>query len=365
MDNPSQDLETIRRRAAKSGKISFSDSVVLHESSKRRISVVPFFIQRSDHTELAVKIVTEIKAEAPFGWVVKEERSVSLPEQAARKLLSSLEKHLEVAGAGVDGNYLVIRVSEGTAQLGSHDPSKVAQALTKVLAQPELLQHLDKTELSEEFLSAFKSAIRLKEMRSAVATLRHNLSRGLADESVYQSWCEKHSWAFGNAYVMRDDVRDISAGDRLDLLLPTVIAGYRDLIELKRPDMKVLMFDNAHQNYYFSSEVSKAIGQCHRYLDVLHEEAAQGLRDHPEIVAYHPRATIVIGRSNDWEDYQLRALHGLNRRLSSLTVMTYDQLLAQGERLIEMVSPDDSEHCAQETSIDEDGWHFPDDEVPF
>ncbi len=114
---------------------------------------------------------------------------------------------------------------------------------------------------------------------------------------------------------MRDEVREISPGDHLDVLLPTVISGYRDIVELKRPDMEVLHYDSRHRNFYFSAEVSKAIGQCHRYLDVLHEVAATGLRDHPEIVAYHPRGIIVIGRS-----------------------MTYDQLLAQGERLLEMLS---------------------------
>ena len=48
---------------------------------------------------------------------------------------------------------------------------------------------------------------------------------------------------------MSDDVREISAGDTIDLLLPTVISGYRDIVELKRPDGKVLLYDNAHKNY--------------------------------------------------------------------------------------------------------------------
>lgn len=362
MDDPNQDLETIRRRPAQSGKISFSDSVVLYESSRRRICVVAFFIPHTDHTELAIKLVTEIKKPAPFGWAISDEKSVSLPEQAARRLLSNLQTHLKVAESGEDGNSFVIRVSEGTAQLGTHNPIKVAQALTKVLGQPEILQHLGKTELSEEFLSAFKGAIRLNEMRGAVATLREHLKNGVSDEGVYQAWCERHSWAFGNAYVVKDDLRDISAGDRLDLLLPTVIAGYRDLIELKRPDMKVLLFDDTHRNYYFSSDVSKAIGQCHRYLDVLHEEAANGLRDHPEIVAYHPRAIVVIGRSHDWDEEKLRALHGLNSRLSSLMVMTYDQLLAQGERLIEIVSPNVNEAIRDDNG---DEWSITDEDVPF
>jgi hypothetical protein len=91
--------------------------------------------------------------------------------------------------------------------------------------------------------------------------------------------------------------------------------------------------------------------------------AAKGLRDHPEIVAYHPRATIVIGRSYGWPEPQLRALHGLNRRLNGVTVITYDQLLAQGERLIEMLSavPD----VDQSEEEFDDLPTLGDDEIPF
>jgi sirohydrochlorin ferrochelatase len=352
MQDEPQDFETIRPRPAKSGKVSFSDPVLLSDSSKKRVLVVPFFIHRTGHTELAVKVITYQKKSPPLDWAVVELKSLSLGEEAARRLLSALQSHLKVAESGEDGSYIVVRVAEGTAQLGTHDPIKVAQALTKVLAQPEIAQHLENTELSSEFIAAFKGAIRLNEMRSAVAALRQRLDGGESDEGVYQTWCEKHSWAFGNAYVMRDDVHDISAGDRLDLLLPTVIAGYRDLVELKRPNMSVLLFDEAHHNYYFSADVSKAIGQCHRYLDVLHELAAKGLRDHPEIVAYHPRATIVIGRSSGWGEEKLRALHGLNGRLSGVMVMTYDQLLAQGERLIEILSPTQEEASHPEDDAD-------------
>jgi len=90
----------------------------------------------------------------------------------------------------------------------------------------------------------------------------------------------------------------------------------------------------------------------------LHEVAANGLRDHPEIVAYHPRAILIIGRSNKWDSDKLRSLHGLNRRLSGITVMTYDQLLAQGERLIETVS---AATLSPEPNNDEDNsaWDDP------
>jgi hypothetical protein len=107
-------------------------------------------------------------------------------------------------------------------------------------------------------------------------------------------------------------------------------------------------------------------------LDVLHEEAAKGLRDYPEIVAYHPRATIVIGRSNDWRPEQFKALHGLNRRLNGITVMTYDQLLAQGERLVHVLGSEaegpkkpTDEDVPNEDIPGDDAIPFGDDDIPF
>ena len=96
---------------------------------------------------------------------------------------------------------------------------------------------------------------------------------------------------------------------------------------------------------------------------MLHELAAKGLRDHPEVVAYHPRAIIVIGRSQGWSDDRLRALHGLNGRLAGIMVMTYDHLLAQGERLVEMLSPKpESLPDLKRLAVQGDSF---DDDIPF
>lgn len=351
------DVTRINRKEAASGRVSYSDAVLLHETSRSRVTLVPFFIRHSDHTELFVKLVSYVKKPPPFDWVVNEQKSLNLNGAASQQLLKALKDHLAVAEQADDGSYLLLRVSEGTADIGQHDPQMVAKALAKVLSREDIVQHLDGSDLSDQLVDSLRGAIRLREMQSAVADLREKLERGETEEQLYQVWCQTHSWAFGSAYVVNDGVRNITASDNLDLLLPTVIAGYRDLVELKRPDMEVLRYDRAHRNFYWSADVARAIGQCHRYLDVLHEVAANGLRDHPEIVAYHPRAIIVIGRSNDWDGDQLRALHGLNHRLTSVTVMTYDQLLAQGERLLSIVAPDDTKVMEESNE-----W---DDDIPF
>jgi hypothetical protein len=161
---------------------------------------------------------------------------------------------------------------------------------------------------------------------------------------------------------VRDEVRSISATDSVDFLMPSVLGGLRDIVELKRPDMTVLSFAASHRSYYFSADVSKSIGQCHRYLDVLREEAVHGLRDHPEVIAYHPRATIVIGRSSGWSDDQHRALRGLNARMSGITVMTYDHLLGQGQRAVDLLESPDREIDDSDESSTDDSWS---DEEPF
>jgi hypothetical protein len=311
----------------------------LNETSKSKLQALGWFIPHSDgRTEFSLKLEGFTKAKDQ-PWIEDKTKTLTLSEAASIQLMRYLQTHLAVATQQAPGEYLLIRVDSGEANLTEHEPQELVGALTRVLSQPELVSHLSTTELSQELANGLRASIRLSEMRSAVAELRRNLDRGEAGEQVYQAWCEDHCWAFGNAYVIRDSVRSISTGDNIDLLLPNVIAGYRDIVELKRPDKEVLLYDAAHKNHYFSADVSKAIGQCHRYLDVLHEAAKNGLLDHKEVVAYHPRATIVIGRSNGWSDEQQKALHGLNRRMHGISVMTYDHLLAQGERLLEVMSP--------------------------
>jgi hypothetical protein len=182
-----------------------------------------------------------------------------------------------------------------------------------------------------------EAAARVIELESAVQELTAMLHRGVDDEPSYQDWCEEYWWAFGPVYVARDEVRTITIGDNVDLLMEGTSSGLRDVLELKRPDKSAINYDSSHRSYYWSSDsAAKALGQCHRYLDALHEGAARGLRDNPQVVAYHPRAGVVIVRSVNWDADKKRQLHGLNSRLHGLTVMTYNDMLGQAKQMVEV-----------------------------
>lgn len=357
-------LEKLKKTKSRSGRVSYGNPATIHESTKTRISFVPFYIPRSTGTtDLAVKIISEKKPTSKFPFYqYVEDKSISINEATARNLLSELQKHLKISEEE-DGTYIVLKVVEGIADTGSYDTETISKAIAAILDKKDIVEHLASKELNTEMISAFRGAIRFREITSAINELKLNLNNNSNDEQIYQVWCQNHSWIFGNAYVVNDEKRQISTGDSVDLLLPNVLTGYRDIIELKRADKEVLLWDNSHKNYYFSSDVAQAIGQCHRYLDVLHESALNGLRDNKEIIAYHPRATIVIGRSMDWDIEKLKALHGLNQRLHSITIITYDQLVSQGERIIDAMSSeilDDSESDFEEETDKSD-----DDTIPF
>lgn len=346
--------EEIHRRQARSETVDYSDPVEIHDTSRMRIEVVPFYIG----TSFAAKI---IRYDKRSGW---EQTAISIQPQAVRRLQEALGKHLAIAEEE-RGDYLVIRTDGSVADIGDLDLETIARAIGQLLHTEGVAEQLTRLDLGEELLRALRTELRLRELRDAVAELANHLRQGTVHESTYQDWCEAHSWAFGNAYVVNDTLRNISATDRVDILLPRHLGGFRDVIELKRPDANVLNWDESHQNYYWTAESSRALGQCHRYLDVLHSEVGEGhLPDSPEVVAYHPRATVVIGRSDEWDNQKHKALHGLNRRLSDISVITYDHLLAQARRTLELMESDeefDMEAPAYSTSADEWGP----DEAPF
>ncbi len=330
-------VDNIRRKKASSGRTSYRDPIVIHQSTKTRIKVLSHFIQRSSkEDELSLKIIKEKRGDGRLS-LHQEECSINLNHIATIKLYQFLKENLEIAKQGSDGEYLVIKTSDGENNLKEFDKETVANTLLKVLNEKDIVEYLSSREVSSEIRNSLRVAMKTNEMREAIQELRFYLEAGESREQVYQKWCEEYSWVFGNNYLTIDQIRNISPSDSIDLLLPSVLSGFRDIVELKRPDMKVLLYDESHKNYYFSSDVSKAIGQCIRYIKVFSEAAKNGLMDNREIVACEPKAIIVIGRSSNWEDDKLQALQELSSELHNISIITYDELLARGERQLEIL----------------------------
>ncbi|MFG2863577.1 Shedu anti-phage system protein SduA domain-containing protein [Streptomyces sioyaensis] len=295
------------------------------------IEAIPWFIpHRNSPTELSMKLVRTDKRSG-------EQCEMTLKSEDLYVLKSHIAQALSVSEQDEDGQYLVLRTDTlGTQPDASDDAiGAIGSALESRHFAARLVHQVN----PETLAKAFSAAVRIGELRAAVTELEEHLAEGRHREDVFQDWCERHAWAFGNAYVTRDDQRVIGIGDHVDILMKSAASGLRDVYELKRPDKDVILYDDTHQNWYWSAHTAKAIGQCHRYLDTLHRAAEFGLQPaRPDIIAYHPRAVVIIGRSHDWEEAKLRALHGLNSRMHGITVMTYDQLVSQCHALLSHVT---------------------------
>jgi hypothetical protein len=230
----------LRRVVASSGQVAYGDPVIIHDTLAKHIQIVPFYVPRSSGTELHAKIESWRKA---LGFTVGQVHELSLTAADCLALYRMLSDHLEICKQAGEGNYIVLRLDDGAVDLTSADPSQIASSLVGILSKPDIAKHLITRELGSELLLGLRSAIRYQELRAAVDELRLSLDSGLTDERTYQAWCDQHSWAFGNAYLVSDAVRSIAVGDQVDALLPSLTSGLRDIIELKRPDMPVLLWD--------------------------------------------------------------------------------------------------------------------------
>jgi hypothetical protein len=331
-------LRNVAKKAGPHGQVGTIEPVVLRETSRMLITALPWFIQRSSgEVETNLKLTQERQLGGlPSGEAVE----ITLKPSEVAALHEVLHDFLNLAGES-EGDYLVVPLVPDPRR----DSEDVAKKLLVILGQPGVPGELARLHLTPDVAAALHGAARMAELRAAVTALQGHLDSGDHLEAVYQTWCERHSWAFGNAYVARDEVRTVAVGDSVDLLMQSSVNGLRDVIELKRPNMPVLSWDTTHKCWHWTRDVTLAIAQCHRYLDVLHDQLRKGLRDHPEIVAYHPNAHIVIGRSADWPEAQQQGLHGLNARLHSITVMTYDHLLARAKAVLTALE-EESDHSA-------------------
>jgi len=358
------DDAVVRRVPARTGRVSYSTPVVIRGTGQTHFEVLPQYISHNtkpDELSLKVAYWKSAKEGIKYGYPVE----FTLKHGEVLKLRDVINRALALAEQGENGEYVVLKLGSQEVFTAGQDAAALGRSLASALANPEIFNALKGDEQGRILLGAVHISARLAELSQAIGDLRAALRGGKTSEQWYQAWFERNSWAFGNAYTMRDSVRAISAGDNVDALMVQTANGLRDIFELKRPDMAVLNYDLSHRSYYWTADASKAIGQCHRYIDVLHDEARNGLRDHPEVVAHYPRAFVVQGRSHDWNDDKFRALHGLNGRLHGVQIMTYDQLLAQSERLLSIMTTAAESEGAEALEEAETSPYFPELDDPW
>ena len=161
----------------------------------------------------------------------------------------------------------------------------------------------------------------------------------------WQEWIHRNSWLFGPMYLEPIDRQRVGLQEIPDFLFPT-LDGFIDILEIKLPN-KVVVNPGSKGSTAFSwsHDANRAIGQVVNYvqqmtinqytlskkLNRVYSECLGGLA-----MVLRPRAFILIGNESGWTEAHREGYRALNYSLHEIEVITYDELLRWGERLIDV-----------------------------
>lgn len=208
---------------------------------------------------------------------------------------------------------------------------------------------------SGELLKNIAVVARMIQYRKTYEKLGQLVDDPNTSESAIQNLLSKSPWLFGSEYSELIEQRTWTRDDRLDFMLRRTIDDYLEIIEIKTPFQESLMrYDDSHDSYFPSAKLSAVLGQVIRYIEEIERQrdsiVAQDGYDTLKI-----RARVIIGR--DGNNAHQKALHNLNAHLHRIEIITFDQLLRTGKRVLDvfqesMIEPYDANSINAECEID-------------
>ena len=322
---------------------------VLHEGTKVTKSVRLWDIcdpNTGDHKKYSVTIEREHVSEAP--------QSISL--EASDKEESITRLHEFLAGApqiDTAGEYKV--VVDGGNPVGelldsisttTLDEDSISKVVT-LFANSENVKQL--AQLGSDLHAPTKSlaaALNHTRMSQVLDNFRCLVEQGCGEcdgcvngrechEHTYQKFLEANFWIFGSEYSVLIPNRNFIKNRQVDFPLRRTVDGYLEVIEIKRPTDYLFAYKDG-EIVGESSVVSKARHQVSEYLSNIDIKQNDILVE-DEIAVEKVRGKIIVGR-HDGDAERKKALRRLNAQLTRVEVITYDQLIATAQRMLDMLS---------------------------
>lgn len=192
-------------------------------------------------------------------------------------------------------------------------------------------------------VNKLKATAQIETLKGLAADLENEIPRE-HPESWWQSYVKSNILLMQQGYITAVEKLNIAIGDTKfpDFLLVTH-DNYLDILEIKKPNTPILKPDASRGNYYFDSELSKAVIQTENYIHNVtkHQDTVRSyLKDRHgiEIRAVRPRGIILAGDSRDFklakeqDDFRL-----LSQGIKNVTLVTYDELLTRLQNYISVL----------------------------
>jgi hypothetical protein len=192
--------------------------------------------------------------------------------------------------------------------------------------------------ISSESISAInflKASAEIESLRELATELEQEISNSHA-ESWWQTYIQGKILIIQQGYIKAIEKMNIAIGNTKfpDFSLVTH-DNYLDILEIKKPDTQILKADASRGNYFWDSEISKAVIQVENYLSNVSNYAAE-VRSYIldkyklDLKVVRPRGIILGGDARGFTEQKQRDdFRLLSQGSKNITIVTYDELLTR------------------------------------
>lgn len=170
-------------------------------------------------------------------------------------------------------------------------------------------------------------------IQPVIKKFEDQLKKKTQSEQWWQGFFKMHLLDFNTNYHKLLDKQNIDIGIRIPDFIAIDNYNYIDVIEIKRPDTPILLEDRSHKNYYWTSDVVKAISQTENYIHSLSTGSDKltvylQTRESLDVRAVRPKGIIIVGSNRELKDHvKSENFRILNDSLKNITVITFDDVL--------------------------------------
>lgn len=192
-------------------------------------------------------------------------------------------------------------------------------------------------------VSQLKATAQIKTLKQLAADLEAALESTYA-ESWWQTYVRANILVIQQGYISAIEKMNVAIGDTKypDFMLVTH-DNYLDILEIKKPNTQMLRHDASRKNYFWDTEIAKAVIQVENYIEYVQHQAdtvRNFIRDNYgiELKVVRPRGIILAGdarkltTAKERDDFRLLSLSTKN-----IVFVTYDELLSRLRNYIKVL----------------------------
>ncbi len=258
-----------------------------------------------------------------------EEVKLALRSEEVFKLISGINnlKSLYIQNGIPSGSKTFVSVNDEEKKFFDKIISKDGEAIVC-----NYIKNLDEEKIRE--LENNTNHVQLQRKKNDFLQLKKAISKD-AKESFYQNWFKNNQWILTSNCAKIVNTRSIDTQNIADFLIEGH-DGFIDIVEIKNPNLSIWSKSLDHDNLIPSTDIIKAITQVENYIFELERESDSNkfLEKTDGVSVIKPRATLIYGRSNDWNDKTKKSFRILNSSYANLNIVTYDQLYKRGEQIL-------------------------------